>query len=421
MIHDVKDVTALLDRRFGGAGAGPLSLLRIAAWTVLGLLLLGAAFHAAPVRLNASPYNRKIASPLVRDVTLDKNDPRGFQTRKDKSAFTIAWVGPSTLQSIGKRYSFIPADVRDRIPEVNGKRVKIDMYFMSGARVYDIYAATLAALASKPDMIIVDLNPIWIFNEVAVQAWDNLDGRVFPYAVQDAGAWPLIAAFDSPEDVALGLASHKLSALHDRWSYAQTLREKIDSWNPLTIPTVTPRPGTAPSPLSKLQGVAQKGAPLFFWQAYRPAPGPRGSRAQGQLTLLRQSDVDGGTVNDLVVNRLFAAMSAAKIPAFAYVPPVNPEFLAEPGADETLGGIERRIREIAAEHRSPTLYVQNESAVRFLPPMKFNDLAHLAEDGPFVTYLSDLICHQLVRLEVTPRCVPLPAAPSASPTPRPTP
>ena len=43
-----------------------------------------------------------------------------------------------------------------------------------------------------------------------------------------------------------------------------------------------------------------------------------------------------------------------------------------------------------------------------LPPLKFNDLVHLAEDGPFVTYLSDLICGQLLAQRVTTSCVPGP-------------
>lgn len=408
MIRNVKDVTAFLDRRLGSAAAGPLSLLRIAAWTLVGLMFLGTAITTDAVNINASAYNRKIKTPWVRDVTLDKNDPRGFQRRKDPSAFTVAWIGPSTLQNISpKRYSFIPADVRERIPAVNGKPVKVDMYFLSGARVYDLYAATINALASKPDMILVDLNPIWLFNDTAIQNWTNLNGVSFRYIAKDPRAWPLLAAFDQPQDVAIGLASRKLSALRDRWSYAQDLREEIDSWSPLTIPTPAPGPAPRVDPRS-LAAVAAMGAPLEFWQRFRPPADPKADRLVRQLGLLRQSRTDGSVLNDAVVDRMLAALADAKIPAIAYVPPVNPELFSVPGADEALADIENHLAELAAKHQSSTLIVKHRSAGRDLPPLLFNDLVHLAEDGPFVTYLSDLICGQLLALKVTPSCSPGP-------------
>ena len=420
MIRNVKDVTALLDRRVGGAGAGPLSLLRILAWTLVGMFLIGAVVKAHPVNLNANAYNKKIHTTWVRDVTLDKNDPRGFKVRKDPNAFTIAWVGPSTLQNISpKRYSFIPADVRERIPEINGRPVKVDMYFLSGARVYDLYTATVNALATKPDMILVDLNPIWLFNDTAIANWFNLSGVSFRHIAPDPRAWPLLAAFDQPQDIVLGLAASKLSAIRDRWSFAGELRAELARRSPLTIPSVSATATKLPDPKS-LAAVATMSAPLDFWQRFRPPADPKANRAVRQLGLLRQSKTDGSVLNDAVVNRLMASLAEAKIPAIAYVPPVNPELFTAPGADEALGAIEGHLAEIAGKHRAPTLLVKNRSAGRDLAPMQFNDLVHLAEDGPFVTYLSQLICTELLDLDVTTSCTPGPD-PRATPTPGATP
>jgi hypothetical protein len=407
VIRNVKDVSDLLDRRLGGVGAGALSLLRIVAWTLVGLLVIGTVVRAPAVRPGAA-YNKKIKTTWVRDVTLDKNDPRGFKTRKDRKAFTIAWIGPSTLQNISpERYSFIPADVRERIPEVNGRPVKIDMYFLSGARVMDLYAATANALATKPDMVMVDLNPIWLFNDTAITSWTNLNGVTFRHLVGDPASWPLIAAFDQPQDVVLGLAGAKLPAIGDRWSYAQKLREELTHLSALDIPSPAPTPTAKADPKS-LAAVATMSAPLDFWQLFRPPADPRSDRATRQLGLLRQSRPDGSVLNDLVVDRLLAALAGAGVPAIAYVPPVSPELFQAPGADEALSRIEQHLAELAAQHRSPTLVVKSEEAGRGLPPLKFNDLVHLAEDGPFVTYLSDLICGQLLAQRVTTSCVPGP-------------
>lgn len=408
MIRTVKDVTGFLDRRLGGAGAGPLSLLRIVAWTLVGLVVLGAVAKAPSVDQSLNPYNRKIHTPWVRDVTVDKNDPRGFQLHPNRKAFTIAWVGPSTLQNISPtRYSFIPADVRERIPEVNGRPVKVDMYFLSGARVYDLYAATVDALASKPDMILVDLNPIWLFNDTAITNWSNLNGVSFRNIARDVRAWPLLAAFDQPQEIAVGLASQELSALRDRWSFAKQLRNKLDRLSPLTKPKAATGPAPRVDPRS-LTAVAAMGAPLEFWQRFRPPADPKSDRLVRQLGLLRQSHPDGSVLNDAVVDRLLDSMSKAQIPAIAYVPPISPELFSVPGADDALSAIENHLGKIAARHTSPNFLVKNREAGRDLPPLVFNDLVHLAEDGPFVGYLSDLICGQLLHLRITSTCSPLP-------------
>jgi hypothetical protein len=149
-------------------------------------------------------------------------------------------------------------------------------------------------------------------------------------------------------------------------------------------------------------------APLDFWQRFRPFADPRSDRATRQLGLLRQSRPDGSVLNDLVVNRMLAALVDAKIPAIAYVPPVSPELFQAQGADEALRRIEDHLAELAARHSSPRLVVKAQEAGRVLPPLRFNDLVHLAEDGPFVSYLSTLICDQLLAQHVTSSCVPGP-------------
>jgi hypothetical protein len=419
MIRNVKDATAFIDRRFGAVGTGGVSLLRIAAWTLVGLFLMGVAVRAPAVDLDKTHYNRLIPTPWVRDVTLDRNDPRGFQVKHDPKAFTIAWIGPSTLQNISPtHYSFIPADVRERIPEVNGRPVKVDMYFLSGARVYDLYTATINALATHPDMILVDLNPIWLFNDTAVANWFNLNGVSFTHIAPDPHMWPLLAAFDEPQDVATGLAARGLPVIRDRWTYARKARAVLEKVSPLTIPS--PLPTAAPPPPKSLAAVANMSTPLDFWQRFRPFADPRSPRAVRQLGLLRQSKTDGSVVNDLVIDRLLAALADSHIPAIAYVPPVSPEVFTAEGADEALQAIEDHLAEIAARHTSDTLEVKHRSAGRDLPPMTFNDLVHLAEDGPFVSYLSDLICAQLTALHVTDHCVPGPD-PHVTATPSPSP
>ena len=395
----------MLDARFGGAGRGVWSLIRIVVWTGVGLVLIGLLFPQPGPRLSANKYNAKIKDKSARIVTLDKNDPRGFRKTDDGRAFTIAWVGPSTLQNISKtRYSFIPADVRQRIPEIDGRPVAVDIYFLSGARVMDLYSATQAALASDADMIVLDLNPLWLFNDRAVQAWENLNGPTFAVTAGRPSQWGLAATFYSPSDVVLGLVGERLPAIRDRFAYSAKLRSAIRVFNRLDVSDPQPEKEKP----SQLDLVAQMQEPLEFWSQYRPTVTASASVRDRQLAFLEQSDTSGGTLSDRVVGQLLSSLAKSGKPAYVYVPPLAPESMKDPAMSATLSAIEKHLAQAAARHRSPLLEVHSESLARVLPPVAFNDLVHIADDRPMVTFLAGALCDQLLRTKTVAACTPLP-------------
>jgi len=406
MIHDVKDAQAELDRLAGGAGKGPLSLLRIVAWMFVGLLLIGFAWPVAQPKYSDNKYNHKILDPLAKIVTLDKNDTRGFKRPNHGKAFTIAWIGPSTLQSISKTsYTFIPADVRKRIPVIDGRNVVVDIYFLSGARIMDLYAATQAALHSRADMIVLDLNPLWVYNDTELQGWSNLNGLTASHIIKSPSQWSLGAQFFSPEDVLTGLAATKIPAIRDRWTYAQKVRNHLSWFSVLNEKTPPPSSG----PLSPLQQVAAMTDPLQFWVKYRFSPTAKNqSIADRQLAFLQGANLSGGTISDDVVSHLFGILAGAKIPAYVYVPPLSQTALKDPRFSASLAKIENHLAAQAAQHPGPLLLVNSQSLGRVLPPMEFNDIVHVAKDGPMVTYLAHAICNHLLNTKTVQHCVVLP-------------
>ena len=176
-------------------------------------------------------------------VTLDKNDTRGFATTHDKGAFTIAWIGASENQSISStKYTFVPAEVRKILPEIGDRPVVVDLYFLSGARIVDLYAAAQAAQASDADMVVLSLNPLWVFNDTAVQDWFNLNGETFVNAAADPSASPVLAATQTPRDVTLGEAARVFDAIRNRWTYSKSVRDLISHLSFLDTATRPPTP-----------------------------------------------------------------------------------------------------------------------------------------------------------------------------------
>lgn len=396
MIRNVKDVTALLDRRAGAAGRGAFSLLRIGAWLVIGLLVSGLLLHAKNPP-GARQYQAHIKVTNVRDVTLDHNDPRGFfHVNQDPHYFRIAWIGASTLQNIAKHkhYTFVPADFRAAVPAIGGKPVRVDMYFVSGARIQDMYNTVLAAIHGRPNLIVVDDNPLYTFNTLALQSWPSLNEATAPYALARPGSWPLLASFATPEDLALGVADRRLSALRARWSLAEQVNAKLDNLSLLSQPT----PPTGAQHLSELQRIKAYGEALDFWLTYRPIDDPHDPIAVRELALLNESKPTNGTVPDRIVNQLIGALADSKIPSYFFLSDIDPQALSNPDVNAGLVRIENHLHDIADRHRAPTLTVQWQSLERVVAPVPFNDIVHIADDRPIVDYLARTLCAKLAAL-----------------------
>lgn len=410
MIHNVKDVTGLLDRWFGSAGSRPLSLVRIIVWVGVGLYLVGALLPAQRVDMSKTHYNSLLPKHSgVFDPLLDQNDPRGWKVpKKDPTKFTIAWVGTSTMQNVRKRgvgyFSFIPADVRAQVPRIDGKQVKINMFLLEGGRPMDVYNATSAAIASKPDLIMVDLNAFWVFNDLAVQEWDALNSPAFDNMVKDPANWPLLAALDSPQDVALAVAGSHLSSVRDRWSYAQQLNAELAKLSPLELPSAASV--TKQDPPTGLARINAWSVPLNFWVYYRRLFPPNASVDQTQVALLRAEGKPGPTMSGTITSTMLGALAKSKIPSVAYLSPVAPSALTNPTNNAALSSVEQRLKQLAGKYRGSDLLVRWQSAERFLTGLTFGDLAHMTNSRPMVRYLTGLVCSHLSAVKPNTECTP---------------
>lgn len=412
-IRNVKDVSALLDRRFGSALGRPLSVARTLVWVLVAIYAIGLLVPAPKVDFARTHFNKfltKRGEP-VRDLMLDKNDPRGWKhLKKDPHKFTIAWIGGSTIQTVKPHhYGFLPVDVLHRLPRIDGKPVQVHMYLMEASRAFDLLAATADAVATKPDLIVLDLNPLWLFNPNAIQSWDNLNPAVARDLASDPGNWPLLGALYSPSDFALSLASGHLASIRDRWSYAKKLRAAVDRLAPNPAPP--PAPG-GPRPAG-LELIATMPEPQNFWNYYRNLPRDI-TKAERYPAAMRQAVTDGSSLTDLIVAQMLKKLGDSKIPAIAYMSAVNPANLADPAVNAALHRVETHLQDIADDHRSPTLLVQSRSGSRLVHPLEFRDMAHLTYAVPMVSLLATMVCSHLTALDPATRCTP-------EPTPRTTP
>jgi len=397
MIRNVEDITRVIDLRFGAAALTPTSLLRVAGWMIVGMLLIGVVWPASPVDLAKSPDNKGFSNTYVRSVSMDSNDPRGFAPVEHEDGFTIAWIGGSTLRTSPSGLDeyvaadYIPLQVQRFIPRLQGKPVYIDMYYMASARTFDLYAAAQAALSTSPDLLVMGLNPLWLFNEKTIQRRSNLDEGLAASDVLDVGSWPIRSALLSPSDLVLGTAARGLPAVRDRWSYAQDFQGPLDRLSPLDRSSPP-----APGPLSELDEVAAFIAPLQFWAGYPKRPAQtEPTQNERDLGNLQYAYAGRSKFSDAVVGRIFSAIEASGVPTYVYLDAISQDQLQEPRIDAQLRLIEDHLQSIADQYQGVNLTVRSKSAARRLPPMQFADRYHLANARVFAPYLADELCERL--------------------------
>lgn len=388
--------------RFGVTGS-VASLVRIHLWIFVGLLAIAAIKPPPAHDQERSSYNLRIASSRVREIGADRNDWRGFhRSSADDSVFRIGWVGGSSLQSIGEGYyEFLPELVRERMPEIDGRPVDIDIYFLSGIRIFDEYVAVLDAIENDVDMLVVTLNPLWVFNDEAIQGWQNLNPTAAALLVDKPASWPLAAALLTPSDVLQGLTGGLFDATTDRWSYAAVVRDRLDGFTVLDR-SVAPEPDEP----TELGRIAKMQVPVIFWGEQRDDRPPGLTPFEAQAALLESADPDGPTWNQHILGWMAAAIVDSKIPAFVYLAPVASESLAEPEVDSAVAGIESHLGEYGDDFDAPSVRFDPLSIGRDLPPIQFNDLIHVGEAPALADYVAGLLCDFGEGQGLDPVCVP---------------
>ena len=179
----------------------------------------------------AAPYNSALATKYVRNVALPLGDTRGFKPSKRPSSYQVAWIGGSETLAVGsKTRAFIPGLVTDRIETVDGRRVSTDIYYLNAIRIADQLAALSTALAAKPDLVVISLNPVWVMNDLAVQQWGYLDGELAQHSAWPPSSWPVAASLVSPGDVGWKLLSGvSPDAIGDRFDWGVDLAERTET------------------------------------------------------------------------------------------------------------------------------------------------------------------------------------------------
>jgi hypothetical protein len=368
------------------------SLVRIGLVTVAGLLVAGLVIPSHLADLADSPYSA-LATKNTRNVSLPFGDTRGFQPTSDPDAFRVAWVGGSETLSVGKDHRGFIADlVGERLGKVDGKDVSTDVFYLDAIRLADELAALSAAIESKPDVVVISLNPVWVLNDLAAQQWGYLDGILARHGSWPPSHWPVAASFVSPGDIGWKVLSRlSPSAVADRYDHGVELADKTSD---LTFLDAV-EGGTPPEP-SELQALGATRPVDFFFNRYLQDRSVGMSLSQKQFAILRREVTSRSAVNRTILREMFQMARRAGVDTYFYMPPINPAVYADPQGRAYFEQVREQLASATAGRTTERVRFDPQGLQDRVPVTRYKDIVHVLDGSAEADVLAGDLCDLLV-------------------------
>ncbi len=368
------------------------SLVRIACFAAVGLLVSTLVVPAHPGDNSVSPYNRVNGADHSRVVSLPLGDTRGFRPTNHRRAFRVAWIGGSEMVGVkpGQR-AVVPGLVNDRIGSVDGRRTTTDIYFLNAIRLADELAAVKRAIASKPDMVVISLNPVWVLNDLAVQQWSYLDGLIARGSVWPPSSWPVAASLVSPGDLGWRALSGVSDAVNDRLYWGTKLTEKTSH-----ISFLDKVEGGKEPALTDLGELALR-RPVDFWHEHYSAPPRDSSLIEKQLSILHRGVSSESSLNNRVLQEMFATARRAGVDTYVYMPAIAPQVFAEPQGTRDVRKLQQLLAETTEGETNSRVVFDPKGLQDRVPPVPYKDIIHKFDPIPEVEVLTGDLCALLER------------------------
>ncbi|MDB4470719.1 hypothetical protein N9063_00385 [Deltaproteobacteria bacterium] len=305
-------------------------LLRVAGWTILFLGLTSAVLPQLPVK---TLYQDSLLDTTVTSMMTEKNDLRwvrdDFRSFPKGEHLNVVWISGSSikLKSGGRdsKLEFLPQKIDQLMTDKHGVSTRSYLYSLSGRRLLDTYTMVKDALTRNPDVLVLTINPFWVYNSKAI----FLDQEVF-----NSGAQLWWNKYDWPWQFTLASPSNHLYSLIGRhsvlFSASRDYFALMDSgFKGLVGVGLKPPPQKlAKKHRSKKKKLSQ---PLKFWLQYQLRDGyiehTKLSRSPvvWQAAAISQSNTSPSSWASVILSQILETIKNSNIPTLLYVAPVSPE------------------------------------------------------------------------------------------------
>ncbi len=368
-----------------------LALIRVLAWGLIVTVVIGQILPEPVYRNSKALFDRPDSVSMLLDN--DQLEHKSVKFEGEKK-LRLAWIGGSSVTNMfakpGDR--FLPIKTADRLAEIRNVEVNGYYYTQQAQRFIDVYTLLLDALQRNPDVIVITLNPFWIYSNHAIfRSLTVIENRSdLWFSTAD---WPLWLAVTSP-------SSHFLT--------------HVGGSVPLFMPPRKFRRGVTtgqnwlfgkPSSQANAEITGENfynfDGPLAFWlnQTTTRFDGPRPNqehdpmwgRRQFQADILERANTSANSFGAVTFRKIDKLLANSGVPVLFYIAPLSPLIEEDIPAAR---GYERVANAVVAQEKN-----KGANNMRFvtqipqpvLDTLHHYDLIHVSDYGDLGQYLAEQI------------------------------
>lgn len=389
---------AFLEKFYYGASWG--GLLRITFWTAFFIWLAG--HYAPPPPKPSLVYLGVAATKQVRLVATIPEDPRYVSFPPKQEGTNIYWVQDSTVAvhhpdpdepRVDLDTVLVPTYVLDILHSFAGRK---DIGFDVNAQPYlggvEFYSAAAAAIAAKPDMIVISVSPFNLFTSHEIIQRPAHLSRASSLWAKHPQSWGWMLFLPSPANHLWALAGQWLPLVRDASLYKGFI-DRLAYRLPKQV---------WPQRVKQSRDIGGVGRRIVFWfcegNLKEECPSfftPEGKTRDMLIWYrekLRAADIAGTGITRSAWEKSLEILRDSGIPTLIYNIPVG-NFISAPETYANLPKIEAILKESAEKYKGtnvqiiPAIPDEIVKTVRF----RYGDSEHLAQEGHFPRFLAEQI------------------------------
>lgn len=392
--------------RLLGYEASWLGLVRIAAWTVLFLCLAG---HSIPYRSPETLQYKNVEGLSITPMITLESDPlfiKDVPARERKKGHTIAWISDSStilykpgaklidLTAMGDNSLFAEKTLI-ALQQSGLMNVHIDLFLRVSLRGLESYTLVKMALDRDPDLVILSVSPVFIFNNHSVFKGDSHFSRASTVWAQNPETWPWLFLFATPSDHLWALFVQRFPVFTLAPAYAADV-EKIKRrlWSSV-FPDLK-----LLSPLAVKDVMAENA--LVFWIVQRYLKGNisvilndknETVNSKWYRQVIRLNSFEPSSINHVIMTKICEAITKKGSKAIIYIEPASEAMRDDPGAWAIYQNVKDTFRALEKKYGSDRfrfIIDVPQDVLKNAVYVKDDDI-HFEQEGDFDLFLSQEI------------------------------
>lgn len=392
-----------------GYKATPAGIFRIALWALLFLVIAGLYL---PQKERDMPFAENAKGLAITPLITLPSDPAFIndEAQQVKADLKIAWISDSSsvIYKPGAKFldfatmgqnALLPVETLNTLKTLGVHNPHIDLYIRLSLRSLESYTLTQLALARDADLIVLTLNPFFVFNNHAIFKGDSHFARASQTWMADRSTWSWLPLLPSPSDHFWALLGRHFDIFSRAPAFAEDIHDTKNMLWSAVFPALKGKDNKSPRPESA-QNLKENA--MIFWVTQRYLKGDMSKlvndkneavNSKWYRQLIRLTELNETSFNHAILIRTLEQIKASGKMALIYLAPVSENLRDDEAAWTSYLAIKAELEKLKRLYDSEKmmLVVNMEPEVLKNTVFAKDDDVHLNDSGKLSAFLASQI------------------------------